>query len=45
LIAAAPELLAALEDTKLWLESDDAGDKVVVAKINAAIARATGAAQ
>jgi len=45
LMAAAPGLLAALEDTKLWLESDDAGDKVVVAKINAAIARATGAAQ
>ena len=44
LMAAAPDLLAALEDAKLWLESDDAGDKVVVAKINAAIDKATGAA-
>jgi len=42
LIAAAPEMLAALEDAKLWLDSDDAGDKVVVAKINAAITRAGG---
>ena len=41
LMAASPDLLAALEDAKLWLESDDAGDKVVVAKINAAIAKAT----
>ena len=41
LMAAAPDLLAALEDAKLWLESDDAGDKVVVTKINAAIAKAT----
>ena len=41
LMAAAPDLLTALEAAKLWLESDDAGDKVVVAKINAAIDKAT----